>query len=167
MPSKRLIRDNTDKLFLQRRCRGLEQYCNEFCKFPNVLAHPIFLNFVERRDSPHSSTTEVRRTTVVNFNVEDEDGEEDEDEEVEDEQSQETVGTKPSDPENWKQALVVSDYSSEDLSLKNGEHVAFLGIQKEDEWMFVYKKDGSRGYVPKTCLNMIDGDDDKLIHDHS
>ena len=159
LPSKRYLRDNVDKLFIQRRCRGLENYLNELLTLPFIGDNVFFKEFISSSLDAKSGSTVPSSNQIQ----EDEDEGSQSDDDQSCEENEPLVSPGGSVTQEEKQILgqvlydFIPDFRTESVGMKvnKGEFVRILSTASA-EWWFCTTMNGQSGYVPSTYISVYE-----------
>eukprot|EP01095_Lingulamoeba_sp_RSL-Kostka_P010787 TRINITY_DN3950_c1_g3_i1.p1 TRINITY_DN3950_c1_g3~~TRINITY_DN3950_c1_g3_i1.p1 ORF type:complete len:278 (-),score=110.63 TRINITY_DN3950_c1_g3_i1:148-981(-) len=154
MPAKRILRSNTNKIFIQRRCMGLQKYLNGLKELKGCLDLPIVHEFFEIHSSASNIDNSDRPDSeqLLKESDDDDNNEDDEygstDDEYYDEDDEEI------EEDEILSALVLFDFNGEDgITISAGEYVDILSQENKD-WWYIMNQNGKEGYVPSTFVSI-------------
>jgi len=154
LPSKRVLRNNTDKMFIQRRCRGLEQYLNDAVQLPGMLKNKSFLKWMNTTvDAPPRS---LKDSMDCSNWIEDEGSDDDEGEDEPTLQTDSSLLAVISLGEvlyNFTGDTLMDTERSRALPVQRGDVLTILS-QENSDWWFCRARNQAEGYVPASYISV-------------
>lgn len=158
LPSKRMFRDNTDKLFLQRRCLGLETYLNglDSIGLANTSAVQDFINGKEAESQDRRSKSKSRSSKADSHSSFSPRGSETSSSSNSAHSSRSSCdNAESSESQCWYEGSVQENHESEGRVFKQGQKVAVWDRPK-DGWVYICNQYAEGTYVPESVLHLTD-----------